>query len=134
MNEKPLVRVVSAEIQREGRYLLVQRPEKAVLPLLWEFPGGRVRDDEQEHEALTRAVRARLGVDLRVGERLMEVRHAYPAYEVVLAVYRCDLGDEEPSPVDVAAIAWVEPAHFADYPFPGADQATVDALLGIKGS
>ncbi|MCI0570286.1 MAG: (deoxy)nucleoside triphosphate pyrophosphohydrolase, partial [Myxococcaceae bacterium] len=37
------IRVVGAMIEKEpGRYLLTQRPPTASLPLLWEFPGGRV--------------------------------------------------------------------------------------------
>jgi hypothetical protein len=35
-----------------------------------------------------------------------------------------------PSALKVNAIEWVEPANFSNYEFPGADQQTVDALLG----
>lgn len=129
MSDKPMIRVVSAEVQREGRYLLVQRPEKATMPLLWEFPGGRVREGETDAAALARALRARLGVEVEVGEELLTTTHPYAAYNLTMAVYRCVLlGD--PACLDVADLAWVEPARFAHYPFPGADQATVDALLG----
>ena len=54
MDEKPHVRVVAAEIQRDGLYLITQRRESAVLPLLWEFPGGRVEEGEADAEALRR--------------------------------------------------------------------------------
>ena len=128
--DRPKIRVVSAEIQRDGKWLIVQRPAKAVLPLLWEFPGGRVRDGESDAEALARASRERIGVGVEVGAKLLEVTHAYDAYEVALAVYRCALdADAEPWPENVAALAWVGPDEFADYPFPGADQRTVDLLL-----
>jgi 8-oxo-dGTP diphosphatase len=123
------VRVVSAEIQRDGAYLITQRSAKAILPLLWEFPGGRVREGETDQAALARAVKHRLGVDVAVRERVLEVRHDYPDYSVVLAVYRCELGGGEPAPQAVNAIAWVLPEAFVDYPFPGADQKSVEALL-----
>ena len=127
--ERPSIRVVSGEIQRGGRYLLTQRSSKAVLPLLWEFPGGRVRDGESDDEALSRSIRDRIGVQVEVGRRLLEVTHDYTTYVVTLTVYRCALGDQEPWPENVAALAWVAPEEFADYPFPGADQRTVDLLL-----
>ncbi len=123
------LRVVSAEIRRGEEWLLVQRSAHAVLPLLWEFPGGRVREGETDRDALMRAVRFRIGVAPAVGERVLEVRHEYADYEVVLAVYRCELGADEPVARSVQALAWVAPDDFEDYPFPPADQKTVDALL-----
>lgn len=129
MRERPTIRVVSAEIHQDGQYLITQRSAHAVLPLLWEFPGGRVRDGEADREALARSVRHRIGVDVTVRDRVLEVRHEYPDYTVVLAVYRCEIEGGEPFAQAVNAIAWVSPEGFADYPFPGADQRTVDLLL-----
>jgi 8-oxo-dGTP diphosphatase len=69
--EQPTIRVVSAEIQHEGRYLITQRSARAVLPLLWEFPGGRVRDGEDDREALVRSVHHRIGVWVGAGDRVL---------------------------------------------------------------
>ena len=40
------IRVVAAVLESEGRYLITQRRPTAVLPLLWEFPGGKVEPGE----------------------------------------------------------------------------------------
>jgi 8-oxo-dGTP diphosphatase len=55
------IRVVGAMIEREGTYLITQRPPRASLPLLWEFPGGRVESGETDEEALARELRERWG-------------------------------------------------------------------------
>jgi len=128
-DEVPVIRVVSGEIQRDGRYLLAQRSAHAVLPLLWEFPGGRVRDGETDEEALARSVRERVGVVATVLGQVLEVEHDYPDYRVVLAVYRVDIGEALPFAVAVNAVAWVAPDAFGDYPFPGADRKSMQALL-----
>lgn len=128
-SERRLVRVVSAEIVRDGRYLITQRMAKAVLPLLWEFPGGRVRDDETDENALVRSLTSRLGITVTPVEQVLEVQHDYDEYSVVLSVYRCNLGEQEPWAERVNALAWVAPDELAAYPFPGADQKTVDLLL-----
>lgn len=122
------VRVVSAEIQRNGAYLLTQRQPHAVLPHLWEFPGGRVREGESDADALTRAFLDRLGCAPQVGEPVMEVTHSYDGYDLTLVVYRCQL-DTEPQPLKVQSVRWVDPTEFGDLEFPDADQKTVDALL-----
>jgi ADP-ribose pyrophosphatase YjhB (NUDIX family) len=57
---KPHIRVVVARIERGGRYLITQRMPHAVLPLLWEFPGGRVEEGEQDEDALVRELRENL--------------------------------------------------------------------------
>ena len=48
------IRVVAAVIQDDGKYLITQRRENASLPLLWEFPGGRVEPGETDAAALQR--------------------------------------------------------------------------------
>lgn len=126
---KPSIRVVSAEIQKKGRYLITQRKARAVLPLLWEFPGGRVHEHETDAEALVRACRTRIGVRVDVGELLLETTHDYRDYTVTLVVYRCHMGDREAWAEGVAALAWVTPEEFENYPFPGADQRTLEKLL-----
>jgi 8-oxo-dGTP diphosphatase len=129
VSQRPKSRVVSAEIAVSGEYLLTQRLPGAVLPLLWEFPGGRVREGETDAEALVRCVRDRIGVGVEVEERLLEVEHDYADRTVVLVVYRCHLDGQRPWPHKVNALAWVAPEDFADYPFPGADQRSIELLL-----
>lgn len=130
-SEGPRIRVVSAEIERSGHYLITQRRPDAVLPLLWEFPGGRVRDGEDDAATLRRTLAHRVGLDIEVGEQTMEVVHVYEGYSLTMAVYRCTADEQiEPEPHYVHDIAWVRPDQFGNYQFPGADQLTVDALLG----
>jgi 8-oxo-dGTP diphosphatase len=129
---RPHVRVVAAEVSEDGRYLLTQRLPTATLPLLWEFPGGRVREGESDQAALERALADRLGVRSDIGEQLLEVRHAYDGYDLTLAVYRAALHGA-PRTLRVQALAWALPSELARYEFPGADQHTVDALLSDEG-
>src|SRR5262245_31118350 len=124
-------RVVAAVIHRAGRYLITQRRPKAVLPLLWEFPGGKVEDGETDEQALVREVRERIGVEVKVGKELRRVVHPYSSYTVELHVYECALLSDDVRPLRVNDVRWVLPAELDRYEFPGADQHTVDQLLGV---
>lgn len=129
---KEVIRVVAAVIDHGGRYLITQRNANAVLPLLWEFPGGRVEPDESEVHALLREVRGRIGVDVIVGAKLGEHVHDYTGYQVHLTMYSCKLQDEaRPYPATVADLRWVTSREFLDYDFPPADEKTMSKLLGL---
>ena len=126
------IRVVAAVIEHEGRYLITQRNANAVLPLLWEFPGGRLEPGEGETTCLQREVRGRIGVDVEVGHKLGEQLQYYTGYQVHLTMYSCTLKDEaRPYPAAVADLRWVTSREFLDYDFPPADEKTMSKLLGL---
>jgi 8-oxo-dGTP diphosphatase len=130
-NELPCIRVVAAVIGRGGTYLITQRRPNAVLPLLWEFPGGRVEEGESDEAALVREIRHRLDVEVEVGERIGFESHAYESYVVELYTYDCRLRSGEPTPRAVHAFAWVTSAQFDEYAFTPPDEASVATLLGL---
>ena len=126
----PVVRVVTAEVSDSGRYLIVQRPDKAVFPGLWEFPGGRVREGEADEVALVRTLLRRIGCQVKVGEKLLEKLHHYSDYTVCLVLYRVEVDSALARPCSVNSMAWVEADEFANYRFPPADEASAKLLLG----
>jgi 8-oxo-dGTP diphosphatase len=129
---KEVIRVVAAVIEREGRYLITQRNAGAVLPLLWEFPGGRVEPDETEEAALQREVEGRIGVKVLLGDKLGDHVHEYAHYDVHMTMYRCTLHVEaQPYPATVNDLRWVTSKEFLDYDFPPADEQTMSKLLGM---
>ena len=129
VTDKPHIRVVAGRIERDGCYLITQRMPHAVLPLLWEFSGGRVEAGESDADALSRELLENLNVRSTVDGLSMHVEHEYERYFLDLMVYRAEILDE-PKAVLVNDFRWVAPEEFGDYPFPGADQQTVEALLG----
>jgi len=125
------IRVAAAVIERDGRYLITQRRTTAVLPLLWEFPGGRVEAGETDADALKREVLHRLGVEVEPGELISYVHHPYERYAVDLHLYECQIKKGEPSAVNVNDFRWVTSAEFDRYPFTPADELSMSKLLGV---
>lgn len=133
MTAHKTIRVVAAVIERGGHYLITQRRATAVLPLSWEFPGGRVEDGETDRDALRREVRHRVGVDIAPGKLMSFVSHPYERYVVDLYLYECQLLQGEPSSINVNDFRWVESSEFDRYPFTPADEASMSQLLGEGG-
>jgi 8-oxo-dGTP diphosphatase len=126
---KRTINVVSAAIERDGSYLITQRLEKAVFPLLWEFPGGKMEEGESKEDALARELKYRLGVDATVAGLISETNRAYPNYDINLYLMTCDIGEQEPQPLSVRDLRWVSSAQMGDYEFVPADEESMDKLL-----
>jgi 8-oxo-dGTP diphosphatase len=125
------IRVVAAVIEQGGRYLITQRRPTAVLPLLWEFPGGRVEPGESDTEALKREVSFRLGVAVQAGKLMSFVSHPYERYVIELYLYEGRLVEGEPTAVNVHDFRWVASDDFDSYAFTPADEASMTKLLGL---
>jgi 8-oxo-dGTP diphosphatase len=132
--QRKTIRVVAAVLEKEGRYLITQRRATAVLPLMWEFPGGRVEPGETDQQAVKRELLHRLGVNIDVGKLISFVSHPYEHYVVDLFLYECTLADPESSlePRAVNAFKWVASNEFDQYPFTPADEASMNKLLGVS--
>src|SRR3954467_1952943 len=110
------IRVVAPVIEGEGRYLITQRRPTAVLPLLWEFPGGRVEGGETGAAALKREVRHRLAAEIEAGQLISFVSHPYEKYVVDLYLYECHITGGDLSPLAVNGFKWVTSAAFDQSP------------------
>lgn len=124
------IRVVAALVERSGRYLITQRRETAVLPMLWDFPGGRVETGETDEAALAREVAERLGARVDVGQLISFVNHPYEKYAVDLYLYECKLLSEHLHCHAVKDYAWVTSEQMESYSFTPVDEASMSKLLG----
>ena len=125
------IRVVAAVVEKDRRYLITQRRSTAVLPLLWEFPGGRVDGDESDADALKRHLFYRLGARIAVGELISFVSHPYEAYVVDLYLYACTLTTAALEAKNVNDFCWASSSTFDEFTFTPADEASMSKLLGV---
>lgn len=127
---KQVLRVVAAEVEQHGQFLITQRREQAIFPLYWEFPSGKVEPGESDEEALKRELQERLGVKVNVGACTMYVKQEHDDYTLNFYVYQCDLpSGQTPQALKVLNWRWVHPHEMEDYPFPPADAQTTRRLI-----
>jgi 8-oxo-dGTP diphosphatase len=111
----------------DGRILLTQRRADQPMPLLWEFPGGKVEPGEAPVDALAREIAEELGCAARVGRIEEVVFHAYADFDLYMLVYVATLIGE-PRPVQVAQLRFVPPAELTRFEVLPADVALVRRL------
>jgi len=121
VRERQRLLVVAALIEQRGRVLLSQRREDQSFALHWEFPGGKVEPGEDPRDALVREIREELGCTVRTGDVVDVVFHAYPAFDLVMPVYRARIVHGTARPAQVAAIAWIARSQLARMTLPPAD-------------
>jgi 8-oxo-dGTP diphosphatase len=132
---KKVLRVVAAEVERDGQFLITQRREQAIFPLYWEFPSGKVEEGESDEVALSRELMERLGVRVEVGACTMYVKQEHEDYTLDFHVYQCNLpSDQVPRALNVRDWKWVHPQEMEEYPFPPADAQTTRKLIAQGGS
>jgi 8-oxo-dGTP diphosphatase len=71
-------RVVAALIVKDDLILACQRTRHQVMPLKWEFPGGKIEEGEQPRDAMRRELEEELGIAADVGAEVARIVHEYP--------------------------------------------------------
>lgn len=123
------MRVVAGLFWRNACVLVQQRPAHKALPLLWEFPGGKVESGETDAAALTRECQEELGVAVQVGALAWEVQHTYTDTRVWLRIYHAQMpADATPQPYAAATLMWCPPQDLAKLTFCPADVPLVEAM------
>lgn len=124
------VPVVCAVIERNGLILLAQRPPNKLLPLKWEFAGGKVEPGEAPAAAIVREIREELGCDIVISRPLPAFIHDYKTVVIEMIPFICTLtaASSEPHPHEHVALAWVKPAELTTYDLAAADLPVVIQL------
>jgi 8-oxo-dGTP diphosphatase len=78
---------VAVIIDEQHRVLITQRPVHKPHGGRWEFPGGKLENDESAECALVREIREELGIDITQYQLLGEVHHQYPDNSVNLIIF-----------------------------------------------
>ncbi|MEO1138751.1 MAG: (deoxy)nucleoside triphosphate pyrophosphohydrolase [Pseudomonadota bacterium] len=119
-----------ALIDVEGRILLAQRPEGKSMAGLWEFPGGKVEDDETPEIALIRELQEELGIDTWESclAPLTFASHSYDDFHLLMPLFACRKWDGIPQSREGQTLKWVRSTALRDYPMPPADIPLIPIL------
>jgi A/G-specific adenine glycosylase len=121
---------VGVVLNASGDVLIDQRLEEGLLGGLWEFPGGKQEEGEAISACIARELREELAIEVRVGEELISIDHAYSHKKLRFVVHLCTWLSGDPQPLASQQVRWVRPSDLADYPFPAANARIIEALLG----
>lgn len=133
-DELKTILVTAGVIIEKKKVLVTQRMEGAPRGLLWEFPGGKVKEGEDPRKALQRELKEELDTDVEVGKILEAVFHTYPEYPILLLTYRCRIKKGVPKPIGCHDLRWVGLEELNELSMAPADEPIRKRLASLEGS
>lgn len=123
-----MLKVVAALIMKDGKMLIAKRStgNKDVIGK-WEFPGGKVEENETEKQAIEREIKEEFDILVRAEKFITNVISKDKKSEIDLKLYLCKYIDGKIKLNDHSDYKWVDKDEIFDY-----DLANLDVELVRK--
>lgn len=124
-----MIRVVSALIEKDGKYLIARRSSGSSDVLgKFEFPGGKVEENESDEDAIVREIKEELDIDIKVNKFLINNIYEYSDKIIDLRLYECAMLSDDIKLMDHSEYKFVSIDELSNYEFCPADIAFVDYI------
>lgn len=117
-----MITVVAALIKKDNKILLAKRStgDPNVLGK-WEFPGGKVENNENEFEAIEREIKEEFELVIEAKDFIINNICEYPAKTVDLRLYGCNYIGGDFKLHDHSEYVWVDKNKILEYDLAPAD-------------
>jgi 8-oxo-dGTP diphosphatase len=122
--------VTAAIIRQDDKILICQRAEGDSCSGLWEFPGGKLEENETLEECLIRECREELGLKLKIKDVYLEKSWRYGEKEMELTFFNAEITDGEVKMKVHQDVKWATPQELGNYTFCPADVEVAERLRG----
>ena len=123
-----MIRVTAAIIINNDRILIAQRLNPDKLADKWEFPGGKIENNETPEQCLIREMKEEFDIDVVIGEFFGESVYQYETGTIQLLAYHATWKSGSFSLNAHAAIRWVSLNQIQEFEFAPADKPLVEKL------
>jgi len=130
---KKIIKVVGAIIENDNNEILcaLRSPEMSI-PNQWEFPGGKVEDNENLSEAIVREIQEELACTIECKELFNENTHEYEKFIVNLITLKCKLISGTPIATEHSKLIWLKPENIQSLKWAPADVPAVEQIIKEK--
>lgn len=127
---KKTVQVVAAVIENERHEILCAlRSQNMSLPNMWEFPGGKVEQEENLFIALERELSEEMSCKIQAQEVFHENIHEYDTFIIQLITIKAKLIQGIPQKREHAQLVWLQRENLLSLHWAPADIPAVKALM-----
>jgi 8-oxo-dGTP diphosphatase len=124
------VHVTAAVIIQDNKILCVQRNENKYnyISKKWEFPGGKVEENEQLEDTIKREIQEELNLIINVKSFLIQVNHQYPDFKLKMDTFICEIIDGILNLNEHIDYKWLSVNELLDLDWAAADIPIVEQL------
>ena len=122
------INVVAAIIKKNNLYFIAQRNRNKHMGLKWEFPGGKVNENETFEEALSRELKEELNIEINIYKKIAEEVYKDEKIDIILHYYLCSQKNGNLKLNEHENLAWVEKKDFEKYDFAEGDGNILSSL------
>lgn len=126
---KPIVKVVCGIISKDDKIFIARRKPEKDLGGYWEFPGGKLENDEDPISALQRELLEELGMEVGNIQYLDKKEHEYDTFIIELFAYSCDFINATFLMTDHDQFLFAEKNKLNNFKLSPADEALVNILI-----
>ena len=124
---KKTIRVVAAIIKNGDQVFATQRGYGNYKDW-WEFPGGKIEENETPEEAIVREIREELNTDISVNNYLITVNYEYPEFYLIVDCFWCSVINGKLQLLEHEAARWLPLNDLRQVRWLPADVVVVDAI------
>lgn len=124
-----MINVVAGIIRnKDNKILIAQRNMKKSQGGLWEFPGGKIENNETMEEAIVREIKEELDMNIVFESYFDEKKYIYPEKEINLIALNCRIVGEKYNVLEHEKVEWITVEEFDNFEFAPADVYFVNKL------
>ena len=130
---KKLIKVVAAIIENDNHEILCAlRSPTMSIPNHWEFPGGKVEENESLSEAIVREIQEELNFTIQFTEFFNDTTYEYQKFTVNLITLKCKHISGTPVATEHSKLIWLKRENLQSLKWAPADIPAVEQLLKDK--
>lgn len=110
--------------------LIAKRLEPERLAGLWEFPGGKIEEEESPQECLKREIKEEFGLEIELHEKIITTQHKYDFGEFEFHVFQARRKNGKVEAKEHGGIEWIKKEEIENYNLAPADRKIIEKIKG----
>ena len=116
-------------IWKKNKILIAKRKEDQMLGGLWEFPGGKQKENECITTTIKREIKEETSLEVIVKSPYAIIKHAYSHFKITLHAYKCIYKEGIAKKNTSDDIKWIPIEKLNYYPFPTANKKLIKSII-----
>ncbi len=118
-------------VRKENKVLITHRKPEGLLGGLWEFPGGKLKNNEDPRTACVREIKEETGLTIEINHHLASIKHAYTHFKIKMEVFDCQYVSGNIQLNGPDDFRWIRVKDIDQYPFPKANLKFINKIKSL---